>query len=269
MAGAAGVAAVTGLSGGWLVVGTVAVNAAIGAGVGALGAAATGQDVGRGALVGAVAGGASAGLGIAASPAGVNSGGFFTGAAAAKGGVTVGGELLAYETTLTSAQLTAAGGGAGGVFGTGFGPNISAGQAFIGAGGVMAAQGQVGTAQAQAAEAEFRAADKVAVASFNTMAVARDVREFRRSGSALAGARRAVSAASGIRGSTGQALSVTTELEREVAYQAAILEETGSLETGALLKEAEFLTAKRASLLTAGSTRGTSTLLSTAGRMFA
>jgi hypothetical protein len=271
MAGSAGVALATGLSGGWLVAGTIAVNAAIGAGVGALGAAVTGQDVGRGALIGAIAGGASAGLGMAASPAGVNSGGFFTGAAAAEGGATLAGtgEFLAAGTELTASQLTAAGGGAGGVFGTGFGPNISAGQAFIGAGGAMAAQGQVGTAQAQAAEAEFRAADKVAVASFNTMAVARDVREFRRSGSALAGARRAVSAASGIRGSTGQALSVTTELEREVAYQAAILEESGSLETGALLKEAEFLTAKRASLLTAGSTRGTSTLLSTAGRIFA
>ena len=260
MAGSAGVAAVTGLSGGWLVAATVATNAAIGAGVGALGAGFTGQDVGRGALVGAVVGGASAGLGIAGAPEGTLSGGFFQGASTLQAGVV---------TELTATQLTAAGGGAGGVFGTGFGPNISAGQAFIGAGGVMAAQGQVGTAQAQAAEAEFRAADKLAVASFNTSAILRDVREFRRSGSALAGARRAVSAASGIRGSTGQALSVTTELEREVAYQAAILEESGSLETGALLKEAEFLTAKRASLLTAGSTRGTSTLLSTAGRMFA
>jgi len=259
MAGSAGVATVTGLSGGWLVAATVATNAAIGAGVGALGAGFTGQDVGRGALVGAVVGGASAGLGIAGAPEGTLSGGFFKGASTLQAGVV---------TELTATQL-AEQGIATGILGSGFGPDISAGQAFIGAGGAMAARGQVGTAQALAADAEFRAADKVAVASFNTMAVARDVREFRRSGSALAGARRAVFAASGIRGSTGQALSVTTELEREVAYQAAIFEESGSLETGALLKEAEFLTAKRASLLTAGSTRGTSTLLSTAGRIFA
>jgi hypothetical protein len=259
MAGAAGVAAVTGASGGWLVVATVATNAAIGAGVGALGAAATGQDVGRGALVGAVVGGATAGVGMAGAPEGTLSGGWFQGSSSLVDGVV---------TPLTATQLAEQGISTG-ILGSGFGPNISGGQLLLGAGGVMAAQGQVGTAQAQAAEAEFRAADKLAVASFNTSAILRDVREFRRSGSALAGARRAVSAASGIRGSTGQALSVTTELEREIAYQAAILEETGSLETGALLKEAEFLTAKRTSLLTAGSARGTSTLLSTAGRMFA
>jgi hypothetical protein len=270
MAGAAGVAAVTGLTGGWLVVGTVAVNAAIGAGVGALGASVTGQDVGRGALFGAIAGGASAGLGMAAAPAGVNSGGFFAGATAGAEGLTIAGtgEFLAAGTELTATQFTAAGGGAGGVLGTGLGPNISAGQVMIAGGGILASQGEMEVAEGRAAEAEFRAAEKLTVASFNTAALNRDIREFKRKGSALAGARRAVSAASGIRGSTGQALSVTNELEDEIEYQAALIREGGNLETGALLRESEFLTAQRASLLAGGSFARNATLLNTAGELF-
>ena len=268
MAGAAGVATVTGLSGGWLVAATVATNAAIGAGVGALGAAATGQDVGRGALVGAVAGGASAGLGIAAAPEGTLSGGFFSDPTLAAGEFSGMGSFGDSALNLSSTQIESLGGSTG-ILGSGIGPTVSGGQLLIAGGGILASQGEMEVAEGRAAEAEFRAAEKLTVASFNTAALNRDIREFKRKGSALAGARRAVSAASGIRGSTGQALSVTNELEDEIEYQAALIREGGNLETGALLRESEFLTAQRASLLAGGSFGRNSTLLNTAGELFA
>jgi hypothetical protein len=266
MAGAAGVSLATGLTGGWLTAATIAVNAGIGAAVGAAGAAVTGQDVGRGALVGAVVGGASAGLGIAGAPEGTLSGGFFSDPSLAVGSGM--GSFGDSALNLSSTQIEALGGSTG-ILGSGIGPTVSAGQVMIAGGGILASQGEMEVAEGRAAEAEFRAAEKLTVASFNTAALNRDIREFKRKGSALAGARRAVSAASGIRGSTGQALSVTNELEDEIEYQAALIREGGNLETGALLKESEFLTAQRASLLAGGSFGRNATLLDTAGRLFA
>ena len=237
--------------------------AAVGAGVGAAGAAITGGDIGKGALMGAVIGGATGGLGLYTGEAGMAfQGGSFSGFGEVFG--------AAGSTTATQfAEKQAAEGALGGVFGSGFGPDVSIGKALIGGGGLLAAGGQMELAEAQAAEADFKAVEKIEVAAFNTLATDRDVREFKRKGSALTGARRAVSAASGIRGSTGQALSVTTELEDEIEYQAALIREGGALETGALLKEAEFLTTQRASLLAGGRIARGGTLLTTAGRLFA
>jgi len=237
--------------------------AAVGAGVGAAGAAITGGDIGKGALMGAVIGGATGGLGLYTGEAGMAfQGGSFSGFGEVFG--------AAGSTTATQfAEKQAAEGALVGVFGSGFGPDISVGKALIGGGGLLAAGGQMELAEAQAAEADFKAVEKIEVAAFNTLATDRDVREFKRKGSALTGARRAVSAASGIRGSTGQALSVTTELEDEIEYQAALIREGGALETGALLKEAEFLTTQRASLLAGGRFARGGTLLTTAGRVFA
>jgi len=245
--------------------GTVAMYAAVGAGVGAAGAAITGGDIGRGALVGAVVGGATGGIGLYEGSSGFAFGG-------AEGGFAGFGEVFGVagsQTATNFAAQQAAEGAAGGILGLGFGPNLSGGQALIAGGGLLAAQGEIEVAEGQAAEAGFKAAEKLTVASFNTAVLDRDIREFKRKGSALAGARRAVSAASGIRGSTGQALSVTTELEDEIEYQAAIIREGGALETGALLRESEFLTAQRASLLAGGSFGRNSTLLNTAGELFA
>lgn len=243
--------------------GTVAMYAAVGAGVGAAGAAITGGDIGKGALMGAVIGGATGGLGLYTGEAGMAfQGGSFSGFGEVFG-------VAGSQTATNFAAKEAASGSLGGVFGSGFGPDISIGKALIGGGGLLAAGGQMELAEAQAAEADFKAVEKIEVAAFNTLATDRDVREFKRKGSALTGARRAVSAASGIRGSTGQALSVTTELEDEIEYQAALIREGGALETGALLKEAEFLTTQRASLLAGGRIARGGTLLTTAGRLFA
>jgi hypothetical protein len=242
--------------------------AAVGAGVGAAGAAITGGDIGKGALMGAVIGGATGGLGLYTGEAGFAFGAGGTGPMGFSGF----GEVFGMAGSATAEKFAleqAASGSLGGVFGSGFGPDISIGKALIGGGGLLAAGGQMELAEAQAAEVDFKTVEKMEVAAFNTLATDRDVREFKRKGSALTGARRAVSAASGIRGSTGQALSVTTELEDEIEYQAALIREGGALETGALLREAEFLTTQRASLLAGGRIARGGTLLTTAGRLFA
>jgi hypothetical protein len=246
-------------------------SAAAGAAIGAGTSYITGGDVGRGALIGAIGGAAGAGVSSAGGQGGLwSSGGWLAG-----GEATVG----AYATTEGVAAEGIAGATGDGFFST-LGTNIATGISdlgfkegvgltLIGAGGIQKAGAQIEQSEIEAGLKDFQAKDKEQVAAFNTLVNARDVREFNKSGSALAGARRAVSAASGIRGSTGQALSVTTELQDEIQFQAALIAEGGALETGALLKESEFLTAQRASLLAGGRFARTATLLDTAGRLFA
>jgi hypothetical protein len=247
-------------------------SAAAGAAIGAGTAYVTGGDVGRGALFGAVTGAATAGVSSAGGQGGLwSSGGWLSGGAEATVGAVATTEGVAAE-----GLAGATGDGFFSTLGTNIAKGVSdlgfkegVGLALIGAGGIQKAGAQIEASEIEAGLKDFQIEDKQQVASFNSLVNARDVREFNRSGSALAGARRAVSAASGIRGSTGQALSVTTELQDEIQFQAALIAEGGDLETGALLKESEFLTAQRASLLAGGRFARTATLLDTAGRLFA
>ena len=265
-------------SGATFVITSAMAGAAIGAGTAAM----TGGDVGKGALFGAVAGGATAGFsgGLGAGKEALKAPGGFSGTTLGTlgggSGVTTGtvqGDIAAYEPgggSLSSASGFAPGNvlssGAGG---GGFFSNVGFGDVLTGAGGLLNVAGEVGEARGQAQQFQFKSAEAGRIAGQTAGVTVRQAEEFRRAGSRTAAARRARVAKSQIRGSTGQALKVSTQLEDEIAFQNAVILEGGQFKVGSLLNQQAAYDAQRASLLSSIPRRVVGGTLTTAGKVFA
>ena len=262
-------------SGATFVVTSAMAGAAIGAGTAAI----TGGDVGKGALIGGITGGATAGVGggFAGGGQGVfGSGGFSGTTLGTFGGVesgygTIGSSLT--EMAPTAIESTASQGffGTGGSFFSGAGnffSDVGFGDVLLGAGGLLSTAGDVGEARGQAQQFAFKEREALTQAEQTAGVTLRQAEEFRRAGSRTSAARRARVAKSQIRGSTGQALKVSTQLEDEIAFQNAVILEGGQFKVGSLLNQQAAYDAQRASLLSSIPRRVVGGTLTTAGKVF-
>jgi len=248
-------------SGATFVITSAMAGAAIGAGTAAI----TGGDVGKGALFGAITGGAGAGFGGGFTGGGqgvFGSGGFGGTTLFGLGGNTTDMGILSKGAGFNPGNVTAASGGGG------FFSSVGLGDVLGGLGGLMGIAGEVGEARGQAQQFQFKSAEAGRIAGQTAGVTVRQAEEFRRAGSRTAAARRARVAKSQIRGSTGQALKVSTQLEDEIAFQNAVILEGGQFRTDALLAQAGQFGQQRGSLLQSIPTRATAGVLKTAGKAF-
>jgi hypothetical protein len=248
-------------SGATFVITSVAAGAAIGAGTAAI----TGGNVGQGAMFGAVAGGAGAGFGggFTGGGQGVFGPGGFSGTTLfGLSGNVVDQGILSTASGFSPGSVTAASGGGG------FFSNIGFGDILGGLGGLAGIAGEVGETRGQARQFAFKSAEAGRIAGQTAGVTARQAEEFKRAGSRTAAARRARIAKSQIRGSTGQPLKVSTQLEDEIAFQNAIILEGGQFKVGSLLNQQAAYDAQRASLLSSIPRRVVGGTLKTAGKVF-
>jgi len=247
-------------SGATFVVTSAMAGAAIGAGTAAI----TGGDVGTGALIGGITGGAGAGFGGGFTGGGqgvFGPGGFGGTTLFGLGGNTADMGILSKGAGFNPGNVLSSGGG--------FFSNVGFGDVLGGLGGLAGIAGEVGEARGQAQQFQFKSAEAGRIAGQTAGVTARQAEEFRRAGSRTSAARRARVAKSQIRGSTGQALKVSTQLEDEIAFQNAVILEGGQFKVGSLLNQQAAYDAQRASLLSSIPRRVVGGTLTTAGKVFA
>jgi len=257
----------------------VVTSAMAGAAIGATTAAITGGDIGKGAMIGGVMGGATAGVGGGFSGGGqgvFGSGGFSGTTLGTFGGTvegygTIGSNLTGMAPTAIESTASQGFFGTGGSFFSGAGnffSDVGFGDVLLGAGGLLSTAGDVGEARGQAQQFAFKEREALTQAEQTAGVTVRQAEELKRAGSRTEAARRARIAESGIRGSTGQPLKVSTQLEDEIAFQNAVLLEGGQFRTDALLAQAGQFGQQRTSLLRSIPTRAVGGTLTAAGKVF-